>query len=420
MGLARQFSHYGSVGLLLACWACTADSAVDPYVLPLPDTPTYRTFDVPGNLAWQVPLRPDSARFEPPVPPVLSDGWIIYATEGRSATVAGHTLVAVDAEGVERWQWTDYEASLRSNAIQAMAVADGSVVIQTERQYYGIDAADGRTLWSRDMIGGRGPLVAFDGRVYQRFNYYQTPDSYDGRSIRRFEAATGAHSRVVGQLHPDVCYVDYSTPAVRRGTDGAVRVYYTVRTCSPANEPRVRYRAYNEQTGQHDFDQVVEGEESFQPGAPLLDDTRVYVLGTRYAAALDAQSGNLRWRRDTNDLFVGSHQDYSLLPDGLLVGTYTGSYAFDGEGGSLLYGSRVRPDRGTAFAPPHYYTLREEIQRFDPLTGQQTGPRIGGYNERNGFGHPEARFEYGAVVDPERARLYAADGYYLAAFDLPL
>ena len=397
----------------------------DEEPLPPPDispSDTFRPFDVPPNLAWQIPLQPDSSRYETEITPLLAGELILYITQSQSTTTAGEAVVAVDQNGTEQWRWQDYTASLRSNQIEAAAVADGTLVVQTGGQYYGIDAQTGTTRWYLDMAGGRAPLVPFEDRVYQRFDYYPNADG-DGGQIRYLDAATGQWTTVAGQYRPSsYCSLRYSPPAVERNATGTVRVYYTVRTCTPDGDAQVRYHAFNESTGQNDFRHVHDAPGSLWDGAPLLADSALFVVYTDRFIKLHKATGQEVWQTSTAERFFvdGSHS-YVLTDAALLCSTFPTGIVVERETGAVSDPRNGWPSSyRIAGAAPYYVVSDDEVLgTIHPQTGQ-TSTKIELFNRENGYGHPHAKFETGVRLDAARDRLYVSDGYYLIALELPL
>ena len=414
---------YPLIGLLLGVWWLTGCGADDDVGIAPPE-PEVPALALPSSFRWQVPLNADSSYHEMQFPPLLVDHRILFTGASQSTTIAGEALHCVDLAGQLQWTWNDYTASLRSNTIEVAAVAGSTVVIQAGNDYYGIDLADGSTRWHRRLqIGGQGALVPFEDRCYQRFEANVDGD-YVGTSIRYFDVTDGTVHRVFGQIDPPDCEVSYSTPAVRRGADGSIIVYYTAYACPSREEGFIRYHAYNETNGQNDFRRVSEQRSSGQLGPPIITDTHMIVVHRRLVEARDLETGVASWVRDLPNFFHPDEDDYTADATGLYLWNYsliaaayaltTGETRWQRGGGSnpfrhLVVGGPYAVGTGSALQPldPQSGTLSLALEPFNP-TPPSPAPQIA------------PQFEFGGSIDPLRDRFYASDGYFLVALELPL
>ena len=382
----------------------------------LPETPEVV---LPANLAWQVPLNPDSSYHSSAIAPLIAGDRILYAARSSSNTIAGEALHCVDTEGHPLWTWNDYVESLRSNVIDAAAVTATTVVIRAGAHYYGINLNDGSTRWHQIVYArSEGPMVAFEGRCYQRFAT-NGENGFDGASIRYFDALTGTLTRVVGQWDLQGCDVHYSTPTLARGADGAARMYYTSYACATdSTQGFIRHHAYNEVTGSTDYSLSTDLVDQRGLAAPLLTEDRVVKLHNDWVECRSRATGELLWTKAWR-LGFSSTIEQLVQFDNLIIwqkGSHVIALAL--ATGETMWERDDAPGKLVVDAPYAVYT-NYVLWSVNAATGEAT-ERTAAFNDYLDFSFYRADYRDGAVIDAERDRLYTSDGFFLIALNLPL
>ena len=374
-------------------------------------------YDPPASLIWQRPINADTSHFESTIDPIVTDDRILYVGKSFDPLIAGEAVHCMDHDGESIWTWDNYSESLRSNRVDAWGMAQQTLVIRAGTNYYGIDLTTGDTRWQQSWPDAEGDLIAFEDAVYQTYRHYDA--QVPGAAIFAIDPLTGIQTRVVGQHPPPLCSVVYSPPALERGSDGVVRMYYVASSCVAETEGYVRYYAYNFSTGQNDFRITGDIPLAHQPHPPLIGEQQVLMrLSTRWDAR-DKRTGEPSWTWR----FPGGAYDLmarAVLVDSTLfaIRRYNG-YALNARTGEAYWSNEQGEygNLGARIHPPYYLGLGPEIYPFDPRTGSH-GFYLAPFNQPVGPAMEEAAFRYGATIDPLRARLYLSDGYYLMALDL--
>ena len=412
----RYCLGWALVCTVLLCGGCFVDNTV-PYEVP---STTDADFFPPANLRWQLPLSADTSLFSREVDPLLFQDRLIYARQSTSMEIAGDALYCVDLNGELQWIWNDHVASLRNNKISATVIVGEVLVVQVRDNYYGVNPGDGSTLWTNTRPRGKFDLVAVGDYVYQVFDYY-APGDTDGASIWRCRAATGDWERLVGEL--DVtpsCIVYYGMLATAPGVGGDDYLYYRSGACpNDTLDGFRRTHAYNLTTEQSAWTTTQGRAQTYLIGPPLVSDSLVVAVNNRSLEAFGRADGTPRWISPITGTFRHRSFDYVLAQGVIVSGDDPENAGFDAATGALLW--TVRGEAFERFLTAGDYLIRSnpDLSACTAGTGRCSTPLLP-YNVPPDAESAAPRFDYGIAVDPVRDRLYASDGYYLIALDLPL
>lgn len=264
----------------------------------------------------------------------------------------GSSVIALDPETNE----TAWRQDLGNDVVDEPVVADETVVVPTERGLVGLDSESGERRWraltATAERGGRDSAnapVVFDGTVY----FTSTRPSTRGSAVQHLYAV--ALDDGSERWRTEVASSETTVAGSAAVTDG--------------NYLYVGGGAYDLATGERRWRHgALDGETDWRYGPPTIADGRAYLTaasgidGPSFVAAVDAESGTERWRREVEFAEGG----VTAVGDTL----YSGGVALDDESGETRW--RVGPAGSPhAVVDDHHYTVvGTAIRDLDPGDGR--------------------------------------------------
>ncbi|MEN0005006.1 MAG: hypothetical protein AAF798_12705 [Bacteroidota bacterium] len=222
--------------LLLCSSSCTKSEGP---LLSIPDTQE----DTTSLVIWQIPLELDSAEYLSIDVQLLDNG--VLASRRAVAYSQMEALFMVDKNtGSRLWQWDNYMNSSSSQRIADYDIIENVIVLNSNRDSYGVSKDDGSTVWSAVNNEGDPRISTFENLVFHPYSYGSAPRSHKA-SIAVCDAKLGNWEEKVTFLKEGDYEVTCKVPAAYRNENGDIILIFNVSRLKIPATSEVELYAFN-------------------------------------------------------------------------------------------------------------------------------------------------------------------------------
>ncbi len=371
-----------------------------------------------NGVIWQMPIKSDLSYSRSINPILLEDGIIVSERRGGENEI----IKKFDLDsGSLIWNWNEYINTLPGQNMGldgTVIIYDNIIVGSSYQDHYGINTATGGSEWSTLVDHRDERISSFKESYFHTMSYGRNAKS-DSSSIRICNLLDGDCREVFRTLKKNNFETHITGIAIFENVvNDTLIIFQNRQIVLNPYEIKVDLHCYNITQKRMEWEHLeVDQWGNSNIRAPLIDGDYCYFVGLGSAYCFNIHTGEKVWQYDHNVAWQLSnfliHDNNFIIKDDqsnlLAINKTTGQLSWKNDDASgccvtmRLYGDRL-------------YYGNSGLFIVDARNGKMLHRDLQSPNKEE---YPGAEFKNTVAVDLEQKIMYATDGYFVMAMELP-